>query len=133
MISYGLIAGIGVGIAYGVPLVVAARWLSDRFGLAVGMTVVGFGLSPLVTAPLAFTLIIAFCIFWFCLGAWLAVAPAATPSFFDLNNYPSNYGKHVYRLWYWRVIRQQLSRGYQRYLWQLYAVFLRDGNFSLCW
>ncbi|BDA75459.1 major facilitator superfamily MFS_1 [Calothrix sp. PCC 7716] len=56
IVSYGLIAGIGVGIAYGVPLAVAARWFPDRKGLAVGMTVVGFGLSPLVTAPLAITL-----------------------------------------------------------------------------
>lgn len=56
ILSYGLIAGIGVGIAYGVPLAVAARWFPDRKGLAVGMTVVGFGLSPLITAPLAITL-----------------------------------------------------------------------------
>jgi MFS transporter, OFA family, oxalate/formate antiporter len=56
VLSYGLIAGIGVGIAYGVPLAVAARWFPDRKGLAVGMTVVGFGLSPLITAPLAITL-----------------------------------------------------------------------------
>ena len=34
----------------------------------------------------------AFSIFWFCLGAWLAVAPAATLSFFGLPNYPNNYG-----------------------------------------
>ncbi|BAZ17634.1 major facilitator superfamily transporter [Calothrix sp. NIES-4071] len=56
ILSYGLIAGIGVGIAYGVPLAVAARWFPDRKGLAVGMTVVGFGLSPLITAPLAIML-----------------------------------------------------------------------------
>ncbi|GJD23983.1 major facilitator superfamily MFS_1 [Rivularia sp. IAM M-261] len=56
IVSYGLIAGIGVGIAYGVPLAVAARWFPDRKGLAVGMTVIGFGLSPLITAPLAITL-----------------------------------------------------------------------------
>ncbi|MBW4509116.1 MAG: OFA family MFS transporter [Scytonematopsis contorta HA4267-MV1] len=57
VLSYGVIAGIGVGIAYGVPLAVAARWFPDRKGLAVGMTVVGFGLSPLITAPLALNLI----------------------------------------------------------------------------
>jgi MFS transporter, OFA family, oxalate/formate antiporter len=57
VLSYGFITGIGVGIAYGVPLAVSARWFPDRKGFAVGMTVVGFGLSPLVTAPLAFTLI----------------------------------------------------------------------------
>ena len=60
IISYGVVAGIGVGIAYGVPLAVAARWFPDRKGFAVGMTVVGFGLSPLVTAPVAINLIKAF-------------------------------------------------------------------------
>ncbi|MEO0967585.1 MAG: OFA family MFS transporter [Cyanobacteria bacterium J06639_18] len=60
IISYGVIAGIGVGIVYGVPLAVAARWFPDRKGFAVGMTVVGFGLSPLVTAPIAINLIKAF-------------------------------------------------------------------------
>ncbi|MEN9224999.1 MAG: OFA family MFS transporter [Thermostichus sp. DRC_bins_24] len=52
-LCYGAIAGSGVGIAYGVPMVVAARWFPERKGLAVGSTIIGFGLSPLVTAPLA--------------------------------------------------------------------------------
>ncbi len=52
-LCYGVIAGSGVGIAYGVPMAVAARWFPDRKGLAVGATIVGFGLSPLLTAPLA--------------------------------------------------------------------------------
>lgn len=50
--TYGVIAGTGVGIAYGVPMVVAARWFPDRKGLAVGLTIIGFGLSPLIMAPL---------------------------------------------------------------------------------
>lgn len=57
VLSYGVIAGAGVGIAYGAPLAVSARWFPDRKGLAVGMTVVGFGLSPVVSAPLASLLI----------------------------------------------------------------------------
>lgn len=60
IISYGVVAGIGVGIVYGVPLAVAARWFPERKGFAVGMTVVGFGLSPLITAPIAINLIKAF-------------------------------------------------------------------------
>jgi MFS transporter, OFA family, oxalate/formate antiporter len=52
-ITYGAIAGAGVGIVYGVPIAVTAKWFPDRKGLAVGLTVVGFGLSPLITAPLA--------------------------------------------------------------------------------
>lgn len=55
--TYGVIAGTGVGIAYGVPMVVASRWFPDKKGLAVGLTIVGFGLSPLITAPLANQLI----------------------------------------------------------------------------
>jgi OFA family oxalate/formate antiporter-like MFS transporter len=50
---YGVIAGIGVGIAYGVPVAVAARWFPDRRGLAVGLTVLGFGFSAVLTANIA--------------------------------------------------------------------------------
>ncbi|MEN9269148.1 MAG: OFA family MFS transporter [Thermostichales cyanobacterium HHBFW_bins_127] len=53
ILSYGVIAGTGVGITYGVPMAVMARWFPERRGLAVGLTVIGFGLSPLITAPLA--------------------------------------------------------------------------------
>lgn len=53
VIAYGVIAGTGVGIAYGVPMAVVARWFPDKKGLAVGLTIIGFGLSPLITAPLA--------------------------------------------------------------------------------
>lgn len=59
-LTYGVIAGSGVGIAYGVPMVVVAQWFPDRQGLAVGLTIIGFGLSPLVTAPLANSLIDAY-------------------------------------------------------------------------
>ena len=52
-ITYGLIAGGGVGIVYGVPIAVIAKWFPDKKGLAVGLTLMGFGLSPFVTAPLA--------------------------------------------------------------------------------
>jgi MFS transporter, OFA family, oxalate/formate antiporter len=57
VLTYGVIAGAGVGIVYGVPISLAAKWFPDRKGLAVGLTVVGFGLSPLITAPLAKSLI----------------------------------------------------------------------------
>jgi MFS family permease len=57
VLTYGVIAGTGVGLVYGVPMAVSARWFPDRKGLAVGLTIVGFGLSPLITAPLANQLI----------------------------------------------------------------------------
>ncbi len=53
ILTYGVITGTGVGIAYGVPMVVVSRWFPEQRGLALGLTIVGFGLSPLITAPLA--------------------------------------------------------------------------------
>ena len=50
---YGVIGGVGVGIAYGVPVAVAARWFPDRRGLAVGLTLLGFGFSAFLTANIA--------------------------------------------------------------------------------
>lgn len=52
-LTYGVLMGSGVGIAYGVPMAVVAKWFPKRRGLMVGMVLVGFGLSPVVTAPLA--------------------------------------------------------------------------------
>jgi MFS family permease len=60
VLAYGVIAGIGIGIVYGVPIFVISRWFPDKKGLAVGLTIVGFGLSPLITAPLARHLIAAY-------------------------------------------------------------------------
>jgi len=57
VLSYGLLGGAGVGIAYGAPLAVSAAWFPDKKGVILGLTLVGFGLSPLVTAPLAKILI----------------------------------------------------------------------------
>ncbi len=57
IVTYGAIAGAGVGIGYGAVLALIAKWFPDRKGLALGLTLIGFGLSPLITAPLARTLI----------------------------------------------------------------------------
>jgi len=56
-IFYGIIGGAGVGIIYGCPIAVAAKWFPDKKGLAVGLTVMGFGLSALIMAPLMRTMI----------------------------------------------------------------------------
>jgi MFS family permease len=56
-LTYGVIAGAGVGIVYGIPIAVATRWFPDMKGLAVGITVLGFGASALVTANVASNLI----------------------------------------------------------------------------
>lgn len=49
---YGVIGGAGVGIVYGCPIAVVAKWFPQKSGLAIGLTVMGFGISALVTAPL---------------------------------------------------------------------------------
>ncbi|MDW7760580.1 MAG: OFA family MFS transporter [Acidobacteriota bacterium] len=57
VLTYGIIGGAGVGIVYGCPIAVATRWFPDRKGFAVGLTILGFGISAVVTAPLARALI----------------------------------------------------------------------------
>src|SRR3990170_2298433 len=51
-VTYGVVVGLGIGFAYNPPIPTAVRWFPDRKGLASGVVVMGFGLSPLVTAPL---------------------------------------------------------------------------------
>jgi len=57
VLTYGVIGGAGVGIVYGGPVSVATRWFPDKKGLAVGLSLLGFGASAFVTAPLAKSLI----------------------------------------------------------------------------
>jgi len=52
-VLYGVIGGIGVGIAYSVLVAVSVRWFPDRRGLAVGLTVFGVGFSAFFTANIA--------------------------------------------------------------------------------
>ncbi|MDI6718582.1 MAG: OFA family MFS transporter [Methanomicrobiales archaeon] len=59
-VVYGVVGGAGVGIAYGVPVAVAARWFPDRRGIAVGLTLLGFGFSAFITANIAGFLIAAY-------------------------------------------------------------------------
>jgi MFS family permease len=56
-ILYGIIGGAGVGIAYGCPITVSAAWFPRRSGLAIGLTVMGFGLSGLIVAPVLTSLV----------------------------------------------------------------------------
>ena len=45
---YGIIGGIGVGAAYGCGIAVSSAWFPDKRGLAVGLTVLGFGFSSAI-------------------------------------------------------------------------------------
>lgn len=51
-ILYGIIGGFGVGVAYGCPIAVSAAWFPDKRGLAVGLTVLGFGFSAALIGPI---------------------------------------------------------------------------------
>jgi MFS family permease len=56
-LTYGFFGGSGVGLAYGGPIAVAARWFPDKKGLAMGLTLAGFGGSPFISANVAKMLI----------------------------------------------------------------------------
>ncbi len=48
--TFGVVAGLGIGFAYNPPIATAVRWFPVRKGLASGVVVMGFGLSPVLTA-----------------------------------------------------------------------------------
>jgi len=52
-ILYGGLVGLGTGFGYNPTITTAVRWFPVRKGLASGIVVMGVGLSPVITAPLA--------------------------------------------------------------------------------
>lgn len=56
-LTYGLIAGVGLGFGYIVPVATLIKWFPDRRGMITGIAVAGFGAGALITAPLATSLI----------------------------------------------------------------------------
>jgi len=89
--TYGIIGGLGVGIAYGCPVAVAARWFPDKRGLAVGLTVLGFGFSAFFTANIATYLIGAYSVMetfrFFGIGFIVIIALCAMPLTFPPTGY----------------------------------------------
>src|SRR5215510_16108439 len=55
--SYGLLAGVGLGLGYIVPVATLVKWFPDKRGLITGIAVAGFGSGALITAPIATRLI----------------------------------------------------------------------------
>jgi len=51
-LTYGVIAGLGVGAAYTSIISCAQRWYPDRKGFATGVIVCAFGLSTVIFAPI---------------------------------------------------------------------------------
>src|SRR5215216_6775680 len=56
-LTYGVIAGIGIGLGYIVPVATLIKWFPDRRGVITGIAVAGFGAGAVVTAPVAKSLI----------------------------------------------------------------------------
>ncbi len=57
-LTYGLIAGTGLGLGYIVPIATLVKWFPDKRGMITGLAVAGFGAGALVTAPAANALIV---------------------------------------------------------------------------
>ena len=55
--SYGVIAGLGLGLGYIVPVATLVKWFPDKRGMITGLAVAGFGAGALITAPIATRLI----------------------------------------------------------------------------
>lgn len=56
-VTYGLIAGAGVGLGYIVPIATLVKWFPDRRGLITGLAVSGVAAGSLIAAPIAAELI----------------------------------------------------------------------------
>lgn len=52
ILSYGVVAGTGVGFAYVTPIATCVKWFPDHRGAIAGFAVMGFGAGPLVFGPL---------------------------------------------------------------------------------
>lgn len=52
-LTYGVLAGCGVGFAYGAPIAAGNKWFPDKRGLIAGIMVFGFGFGSVLLAPAA--------------------------------------------------------------------------------
>jgi OFA family oxalate/formate antiporter-like MFS transporter len=57
ILTYGIISGIGIGLAYVCPISAAIKWFPDKRGFITGIAVFGFGAGALIVGPLARMLI----------------------------------------------------------------------------
>jgi MFS transporter, OFA family, oxalate/formate antiporter len=56
-LTYGVLAGIGIGLGYIVPIATLIKWFPDKRGVITGIAVAGFGAGAVLTAPIAKRLI----------------------------------------------------------------------------
>ena len=57
VLTYGVMGGIGLGLAYITPIAMLAKWFPDKRGLITGLAVGGFGFGAVITGPLAKSLL----------------------------------------------------------------------------
>ncbi len=62
-LTYGLMAGIGIGLGYIVPLATLIKWFPDKRGFITGLAVAGFGAGAVLTAPIAKRLVLGIGVF----------------------------------------------------------------------
>ncbi|SEA24791.1 MFS transporter, OFA family, oxalate/formate antiporter [Thalassobacillus cyri] len=55
--TYGVLAGIGLGIGYITPVSTLVKWFPDRRGLATGLAIMGFGFAAMIASPVMANLI----------------------------------------------------------------------------
>jgi len=48
MVCIGLLGGVGIGLAYVVPIAVGIKWFPDKKGLVTGLTVAGYGVGAVI-------------------------------------------------------------------------------------
>jgi len=56
-LTYGVVAGLGVGVVYTTTVSVVQKWFPDRRGFATGMMVSAFGFSLVIFTPIASALL----------------------------------------------------------------------------
>src|SRR5271154_2589605 len=52
-LGYGVLGGVGLGIAYISPVSTLIKWFPDRPGMATGMAIMGFGGAAFIASPLS--------------------------------------------------------------------------------
>ncbi len=57
IITYSVLGGIGIGVAYVCPIATCVKWFPDKRGLITGLAVAGFGAGAFFFAPLAQSLV----------------------------------------------------------------------------
>lgn len=51
-LGFGIVGGIGLGLAYVTPVTTASKWFPDKQGLVTGMVVMGFGLGAVLMSKI---------------------------------------------------------------------------------